>query len=368
MSNLLLIFPVLSMLCASALWAILGRPRFLKRTSTTDDLKQSVSVIIPARNEEDNIALLLKSLQNQSLRPIEIIVVDDGSEDATARIARELGASVVEAGALPSGWKGKSWACHQGSKHATGDWLLFLDADLLFGDDAIASLLNLGKDKPMAYSVCPYHTIRSPYEELSAFFNVLMLAGSNAFTPFPDDHPLLFGQCLFVRNDDYHKIGTHESIKGEILENFQLSKKFQENGIPCTSLLGKGLISMRMFPEGINQLSSSWQKGFTSGAAQTTPRALALSSVWLSGLMCTLTSFALIAMDTSNTAYLFTTAAAYLLGAIQCLYVFRLAGNFSILNALFFPVTLLFYQGVFFTSLIKKKMGIKPEWKGRQID
>lgn len=368
MTNLLLIFPILAILCSPALYFILGRPKWLKRVPKTVTTDQTISVIIPARNEERNIGHLLSSLQKQTTAPLEIIVVNDDSEDATATLSEKLGARVIEAGRLPDGWNGKSWACHQGALHATGDWLLFLDADLTLSEEAVASLLPLTGRKAAAYSLCPFHKVQRPYEELSAFFNVLMLAGSDAFTPFRDREPMLFGQCLFVSNASYQKVGTHESIRNEILENFQLSRQFQHHGIPCVSFLGKGLVSMRMFPEGVSQLISSWLKGGTSGAEQTSSRALLYSSIWLSGLMFTLISLCLLLSPLADPTYQITTSLAYLLGVIQSFYAFRLSGNFSILNALFFPVTLVFYQGLFFNSLIRKKKGIKPKWKGRTLD
>jgi 4,4'-diaponeurosporenoate glycosyltransferase len=157
-------------------------------------------------------------------------------------------------------------------------------------------------------------------------------------------------------------------VRDQVLENFHLSKHFQDLKIPTRALLGKGLIHMRMFPHGPGQLWTSWQKGFTKGAPQSHPRALLFSSIWLSGLMFTLTSLALLLTPFTNSTYLTLTGVAYLLGVIQCHYAFRLAGNFSFLNALLFPLTLLFYQTLFFTALIKKKRGLKSEWKGRSLD
>jgi hypothetical protein len=84
--------------------------------------------------------------------------------------------------------------------------------------------------------------------------------------------------------------------------------------------------------------------------------------------MFSITSLALLPTPFADTNYAFATGAAYLLGVIQCRYTFRLAGNFSSLNALFFPLTLLFYQCLFFTSLLKQKRGVKTVWKGRSLD
>ena len=89
-------------------------------------------MIIPARNEAHNLPRLLESLASQSVQPREVIVVDDGSTDDTAEIARRHGAEVLVSKPLPEGWRGKPWACHQGAEAASGDLLCFVDADTCF--------------------------------------------------------------------------------------------------------------------------------------------------------------------------------------------------------------------------------------------
>ena len=99
----------------------------------------NLSIIIPARNEEQNLPVLLCSINAQTVKPPEVIVVDDGSTDRTAEVAREFGAAVIASKPLPDGWRGKTWACQQGAQAATGDLLLFLDADTWFAADNSAA-------------------------------------------------------------------------------------------------------------------------------------------------------------------------------------------------------------------------------------
>ncbi len=109
---------------ALALWSagflLLGRLRPCARAGAAAP-PLSVSVIIPARNEEHNLPTLLRSLASQAVKPHEILVVDDGSTDRTAEVARQLGATVIASKPLPDGWRGKTWACHQGAQAATGE-------------------------------------------------------------------------------------------------------------------------------------------------------------------------------------------------------------------------------------------------------
>lgn len=86
-----------------------------------------LSVIIPARNEETNLPYLLASLQNQTLPPFEIIVVDDCSEDRTREIAESFGITVIAGSPPPPGWTGKNWAVWNGYLQSIGEFIAFLD-------------------------------------------------------------------------------------------------------------------------------------------------------------------------------------------------------------------------------------------------
>ena len=369
----MLVMPVMAILFAPTIWLLLGRPRFLPSLPPAEKpgkASAAISIIIPARNEETNIARLLESIQQQSLPPLETIVVNDGSTDNTASIASQLGARVVDVEALPDGWMGKPWACQQGAhaanaaNSATEDWLLFLDADLILEPSALEALSQVCAGSDQVHSVCPHHVIKHPYEQLSAYFNVLMLAGVNAFGI---GKSALFGQCLLISQKHYQQVNGHETVKDKALENFHLARQFKQLGIQCSCYLGKGLIHMRMFPNGIGELWSSWKKGFTNGAAHTAPRALLLSSLWISGMMLTIVCLILSFTSCASNLFILVTALAYLIYACQSLRVFKLAGTFSAWNALFFPLSLLFYQTLFFSALIDKKRGKTTNWKGRAI-
>jgi 4,4'-diaponeurosporenoate glycosyltransferase len=329
-----------------------------------------ISIIIPARNEEANIGGLLASIVSNNALPHEIIVVDDASTDRTAAIAREHGATVVSPPDLPADWKGKPWACHHGAAAASGDWLLFLDADVRLDPGGLDRIRALTARSDRVHSVCPHHTVRRVTEELSAFFNVMMIAGVNAFGIQREAarHAALFGQCLLISQDHYRQVGGHAPVRGEILENFHLARHLADLGIPRQCHLGRGSITMRMFPGGLREIWAGWTKGFTSGAGNAAPRALFLTSVWISGAMLAIVGVILAFLPVTDPLCRATTGAVYLLYALQCLRAFRLAGNFSPLNALLFPLSLLFYQALFFTALVQRRLGIKTKWKDRHVD
>src|SRR4051812_41125843 len=113
----LVIVLVLLVAAAGARW-LLGNLRTVPTSARSEPA--SISVVIPARNEEATVVTLLASLRECGAELCDIVVVDDGSEDATVSVARAGGARVVPAGAPPPGWTGKAWACHVGAYATSG--------------------------------------------------------------------------------------------------------------------------------------------------------------------------------------------------------------------------------------------------------
>jgi 4,4'-diaponeurosporenoate glycosyltransferase len=308
-------------------------------------IASDVSIIIPARNEAHHLPRLLGSLQAQSVAPLEIIVVDDDSTDGTAEVATMHGATVIQTQPLPAGWRGKSWACTQGAQQATGRLLMFLDADCWLEPGGLNEIL--ARFPGGAFSVAPYHRIEKPYEELSAFFNLIMIAGTVPWS--------LLGQCLVVGRADYQRAGGHAAVKSEVLENVCLGKHLRAAGVQTTSLTGKGMLGFRMYPEGLGALIAGWTKGFAAGAAETPRSRLFLISAWMGGLIMSLFSCWITPWATL----------LYLAFAIQLAAMLRRIGNFSPLTALLFPLPLFFYLAVFARSL--GKAGRTVSWKGRRL-
>ena len=144
----------------------------------------SISIIIPARNEEKNLENLFNSLNNQDVKVKEVILVDDNSTDKTPDIGRKHNAKVISLNNLPRGWVGKSWACYNGARTASGDYLLFLDADTILRNNGIENIISCLKKYKGVITLQPYHRIKKLYENLSLFFNIILIAGMGVFTPF----------------------------------------------------------------------------------------------------------------------------------------------------------------------------------------
>jgi 4,4'-diaponeurosporenoate glycosyltransferase len=321
------------------------RPEIAGITNAVND----VSIIIPARNEAHNLPNLLKSITSQAAKPPEILVVDDDSSDGTAEIARQFGATVITSDPLPNGWRGKTWACHQGAMKAQSERMIFMDADTWFEPCGLEQVLSIQHDG--ALSILPYHAVRKVYEDLSIFFNVSMTVGT-----LPNG---LAGQFLLVNRIHYQLAGGHESVRGNILENFRLAESFQRAGIPLLSMTGKEIISFRMYPEGLRELLQGWTKGFAAGAGGTPIDRLLLVIGWMTGLMIAPLMIAI-------TGNWWVWGAAYLLCSLQVAWVGRKLGSFGWLMLFFYPLPLLFFFGTFGWSAMKS--GKNVTWKGRKID
>jgi 4,4'-diaponeurosporenoate glycosyltransferase len=343
----MLILLLITLVLWSAGFLLLGRLRRGDEAGTPS-LVPTVSVVIPARNEEHNLPTLLRSLASQPVKSHQILVVDDGSTDRTAEIAQRLGAEVIPSLPLPDDWRGKPWACHQGAQAATGDLLMFLDADSWFESDGFARILSGYKGG--AFSVGPYHAVRKPYEDLSLFFNFNMTVGT-----VPRG---LFGQMLLVDRDSYLRVDGHETVKGRILENFWLAGQFRALGIPVRSVTGRGTFSFRMYPNGLVELIEGWTKGFAAGAGQTQRGTLSLIVAWMIGLMSAPLGW-LVTQDW------LCWGGTYILCAAQVVWLSSKVGAFRWYSALLYPLPLIFFFAVFAWSIARS--GKQVSWKGRKI-
>ena len=340
------------MLTFAVLWAAgwwLAAHLRARRNSAAAVAPEAVSVIIPARDEEHNLPRLLASIQQGPVRPLEIIVVDDASSDGTAEVARAAGARVLPAGALPEGWRGKPWACEVGARAAGGSWLLFLDADTWFEPGGFSGLLDHAQGA--AVSVVPWHATGSAVEDLSMFFNICMTAGV-----VPDG---LGGQVLLVKRDDHLAAGGHAAVRGRVLENLHFAKLLRDAGVPTRCSPGKGIVSFRMYPEGLRTMIPGWSKGFTSGAGGMPGGRMALIVAWMIGLAMPLPAMAL-------TGEIGVWSAAWLLCAAQLGWIARRVGGFRWLSLLLYPLPLWFFFLVFARAASGAAAG--SEWKGRRID
>lgn len=332
-----------------------------------DDREQeictAVSIIVPARNEEHTLPVLLRSLDLELEDKPERIIVDDQSSDATVVVATDLGAQVISSPPLPDGWTGKTWACETGASAATNDTLLFLDADTWFSPKGLERLLSClpPTEKPrLAVSVLPFHQTERPYEELSLFFNLMMAFGAGGFGLLRRGR--LFGQSLLLSRQLYQCIGAHATVRGEILENLALASQIRRAGGGCRCFGGRGVLNMRMFPHGFSQLCEGWMKAFATGAAASDVNVLIAAIYWLSALF---TTFLWVLFASGRPRMI--AIALYICFVAQIWWMARQLGSFRSYTCILYPLPLSFFFVLFARSFFRKALRRPVTWRGRQL-
>ena len=324
----------------------------------------SVSVVVPARDEEHSLPHLLASLPDE----VEVVVVDDGSSDATAAIAAAAGARVVTAGDVPEGWVGKPWACARGADAATGDTLVFVDADVTFGPGGLEAVVARSDACHGLVSVQPHHVPVRWVEHLALVCNVVAFAGTDAGTPLGARRGArgAFGPVLAISRADYRRVGGHHAVRSAIIEDVELGERSRAAGLDVDVLVGGGVgaaaVRFRMYPEGLGQLVEGFTKNLAGGLGAIRRTTAALVGAWIT-LLVQATVAPLRAVDAATLA---APAALYALVAAQVWWMGRRVGRFGFWAAALFPVPTALFLYVFARSVVATVRG-SVSWRGRRV-
>ncbi len=245
-----------------------------------------VSIIVPARNEEDDIEQTLLRLLALDYDNYEVIAVDDRSSDRTgeiiARLARSKDAhgilKVISIEALPSAWVGKTHAMWTAAQQATGDWLLFTDADVQFKPDSVRRAIAYAEAERADHVVLfPRMIMKQPGEKMvTAFFLTLFVFGHRPWkvaNPRTRDH-MGVGAFNLIRRRVYESIGTYQALRMEILDDMKLGKVVKNAGYAQRNVFGADLISIRWAKSAMGMVNNL-TKNFYAVMSFQWPRALA---------------------------------------------------------------------------------------------
>jgi glycosyltransferase involved in cell wall biosynthesis len=219
------------------------------------NLYPTVSAVVPARNEEVTIAAAVESLAAQP-EIKEIIVINDQSMDGTAAALQQLCSRyaqlrVLETKELPAGWVGKNFAVSSGAAHATGDWLLFTDADGVHLPGSTAhALADAAETGAGLVSYSPEQEACSLWEKALIPFVYTRLGHKYSYAEV--NHPdspaaAASGQYLLIRREDYARIGGHAAVAGEVLEDVALARLAKQAGVRLHFASGHGIMRVRMY-------------------------------------------------------------------------------------------------------------------------
>jgi dolichol-phosphate mannosyltransferase len=221
---------------------------------------QTISVVVPARDEAARIAPLLAAIVGAP-GVAEVIVVDDQSSDATAEIARRAGTMVISGAPLPDGWAGKAWALQQGISAATSDWVVTLDADTrpdprlptAMVARAVADRLDLltvgGRFE------CP--TPGSRWLHPAMLTTLVYRFGPPGAPPSAPDRMMANGQCMAVPRARFLAAGAMESVRKDVVEDLALARRLAADGHRVGFLDANELLSVRMF-ESLGDAWNGW--------------------------------------------------------------------------------------------------------------
>lgn len=219
--------------------------------------KDLISILIPARNEEDIIESTIRSILKQNYQNFELIILNDNSTDQTKNIVEKLSMknsqiNLIDGAKLPQGWLGKNWACHQLSKQSKGKYILFIDADTQIDKNTLSDALSVIKqDNIDLLSLVPNRdTILiadNAMKKIISWFIVCWLPMKLALSLNAPFLSATFGQFMLFKKSSFNNIGGFESIKDNPVDDFQLGRNIKRNKLRWTLYDGAKRISTRTY-------------------------------------------------------------------------------------------------------------------------
>lgn len=222
-----------------------------------------VSVLVPARNEAETISACLASLLQQRYPDFEVIVLDDGSSDDTGNLIDAVAAHYPQlvvlhsTGNPPAGWTGKSYACARLAERATGEWLLFTDADTVHSAQSLEQGISLASRLHVSLlSAIPCQRTETWSERVLVSFLLdflpLVAVSLRAMWHGPSGgrrmpRVVANGQYVLVRAEKYRAVGGHASIRSALVDDFALARRFQDHGYTVALVDGTSLLACRMY-------------------------------------------------------------------------------------------------------------------------
>lgn len=333
------------------------------------------SVMVPARDEEDNIGNCVGSLLAQDYADFQVIVLDDNSTDRTWDILQEFSGKdsrlkLLKGKPLPEDWLGKHWACQQLAQAADGDLLLFVDADTAHRSDMLryAAAAIIGENAALV-SALPSQTVVTWSEILSIpAFYLGMLCGVPLGLTRLQRNPLLFavlGQFLLFRREAYDAVGGYEPVRQCVVDDIAIGRRVQCMGLPYRLLDGNGQVSCRMY----RNFDQTW-KGLTKSTFATfnfDPFFLIL--MYLIVLFVFVMPPIVLITGLVNSAFpveITAAAASAVLLSLLLWSICLIRFHFPLYLLLIYPVSAIFMTIIAIASMVLTMQG-KAKWKGRTM-
>lgn len=255
-------------------WRRRQNPVFvLGPTAAAADGALRVSVVIPMRDEAENVRGCLDAVLAQDHPNLQVVVMDDGSTDSTSELLAEYADRVQvvkgDGGALPEGWFGKPWALQRAQEHADGDWLFFIDADVRLAPEAVSRVVRYGVDNELGMVTgLGTLTMDTFWEKvLQPAVAGLILMGNDLNDVNDEaktDKNMASGQLLAFTRDAYDRVGQHGAVKNDILDDVGLARAIVGSEQRYHCLFLRELYTCRMYTT-LGEIWEGWSKNLFAG-------------------------------------------------------------------------------------------------------
>jgi hypothetical protein len=261
--------------------------RVIKNTPTK--VSGSVSVLIPMRNEEENVKGCLSSvLAQKGLDTLEVVAIDDGSTDNTSNEVKAFpSVELISGEKLPDKWLGKLWACQQLAEKSSGDYLVFVDADVRLSDYAVAnSISKMGNwdfisPYPRQLTSGFVQKIFQPLLQWSWLSSVpLLIAQKYSIKSMA----VANGQFLIIKRDAYFKSGAHAGIKTEVLDDLMLARNLLKHGYKGGVAEASNIATCHMYKNKM-ELFKGYQKSLWKAFGSVPGTMLAIALLIVTGIL-----------------------------------------------------------------------------------
>jgi len=336
-----------------------------------------VSIMIPARNEAENIKGCITSLLKQDYPNIEILVLDDSSDDDTSHIVKMIEKKdsrikLITGKPLKKGWIGKSYACHQLAKHARGKYYLFTDADTLHFKNVVSSAIGcLIKNNLDALSAIPKQIMVGIHERLVVtwvHFGILSLLPLILMKK--SKYPLFCtanGQLMLFKRDVYKKIGGHKSIKTKILEDIHISKQVKRHGYKFMIFDGSKNMYCRMYRNFRGLIKGFSKFMFAAFDFKVFNITVAISFISLLFLFPFIfLPLGILFFDWPDLIINLIIIQVFIVLIMRIILALRLKNR--ILDTFFHPISMIYIILLCINSVLQTKFGEGASWKDRSYD
>ncbi len=336
-----------------------------------------ISVLIPARNEEDNIGKCLMSLVDQDYRNIEILVLDDNSTDDTAKVIKGISKThknikFLKGKPLPKGWTGKNYACYQLFKESKGKYLFFTDADTIHSKNSVSSALScLVHNKLDIISASPKQIMRSFHERMVNGLTNFQVLIPPLIIIERSKIPLYgsgVGSLMLFKRSVYRKLGGHKEVRTSCIEDTSISKFFIKMGYKFMIFNGVRTYSTRLhqnFTEIYDSFCRVFLGNFNNNRIVVSLIVLVLSVFFLFPFILLA---AILFFNFESTIFFYTNLSLLIFQVLLILLtrvMSTLRINGRILDIFLHPVSIFYIVFMNIKLIFQRQDHTKIRWKGR---